>query len=354
MKHNAWRRVITAVAGAAFAAGAKTLRRRNAAAADRAFFNAKNVIVTGGSRGLGFALTERFLDAGATVTIAGRDRVTLDAALTRLARFGPQVAGIVADVRLRDDCERLVAQTRERSGAIDVLVNDAGVIEVGPFADQTLDDVREAMETHFWGPLYLMLAVLPAMCERRSGRIVNIASIGGIVGVPHLAPYSASKFAQVGLTQAVRAEVAASGVRLTSVIPGLMRTGSPDHAIFKGRHRAEYAWFTLSDVTPLLSVSVDEAARRIMRATRAGQATLVIGLTARAAMLVNAILPHTTAAALALAARLLPPPGGIGTERRSGSASHSVWTDNLLTLANRRAMDATNERPQPGRDERSD
>jgi short-subunit dehydrogenase len=285
------------------------------------------------------------LSAGATVTIAGRDRATIDAALERLARFGSNVAGVATDVRVQADCERLVASAIERYGPIDILVNDAGVIEVGPFADQTLGDVHEALATHFWGPLYLMLAVLPAMCERRSGRIVNIASIGGVVGVPHLAPYAASKFAQIGLTQAVGAEVAASGVRLTSVIPGLMRTGSPDRAVFKGRNRAEYAWFTISDVTPLLSESVDAAARRIIRATRRGQATVVIGVTARAAMLVNALLPQTTAAALAFAARLLPPPGGIGTARRSGSESHSAWTGNVVSLINRRAMEATNELP---------
>jgi len=195
----------------------------------------------------------------------------------------------------------------------------------------------------FWGPLYTTLAVLPGMRERGRGHIVNVASIGGVVGVPHLAPYSASKFAQVGLTQALRAELAAEGVNVTSIVPGLTITGSPDHAVFKGRNRAEYAWFTLSDANPLLSVSADTAARRILQAIRRNEAQAVIGATAKLAALLNAAVPQTTAALLAFAARLLPGLGGIGSERRTGAPSHSAWTQNPLTWLNRAAAERNNQ-----------
>jgi short-subunit dehydrogenase len=307
------------------------------------FLRGKHVVITGGSRGLGFAVAKAALQAGARVTVCGRSNDALEAAVQKLRSNGGSIAGVTADVRERTDCDRLIAFATDNNGPIDVLINVAGVIEVGPFSVQTIDDFREAMDTHFWGPLHTTLAVLPGMRERGCGHIANVASIGGLVGVPHLAPYSASKFAQVGLTQALRAELATEGVNVTSIIPGLMITGSPDHAIFKGRNRAEYAWFTLSDANPLLSVSADTAAQRILRAIRKNEAQVVIGATAKLAQLLNALFPQTTAALLAFAARLLPGPGGIGTDRRTGAQSHSAWTQNPLTWLNRAAAQRNNQ-----------
>lgn len=332
---------VALLAGGAAVLGAR--RRTRSRRADAAFFNGKHVIVTGGSRGLGFVLSELLLEAGANVSLCGRSQHALGTALERLERFAPAVYGAVCDVRDRPQCERFIRDAQARFGPADVLVNNAGIIEVGPFADQTIGDFEAALATHFWAPLYTTLAVLPAMRARRSGRIVNVASVGGVVGVPHLAPYSASKFAQVGLTQALGAEVAADGIRMTSIVPGLMLTGSPDHALFKGRNRAEYAWFTLSDASPLLAVSARRAARRIMRATRRGEAQTVIGATAQAARLLNALLPRTTARALRLAAALLPAAGGIGSASATGVQSRSRWTQNVLTFLNRRAMRSANQ-----------
>ncbi len=307
------------------------------------FFEHKHVVVTGGSRGLGFVLTRMLLAAGARVTICGRSDESLAAAAATLAAFGDALTALRCDVRDEAACRAFLAAAVEHAGPIDILINNAGVIEVGPFADQTLADYREAMDTHFWAQLYTMLAVLPAMRARRSGQIVNIASVGGVIGVPHLAPYSASKFAQVGLTQALAAEVAADGVTITSVQPGLMITGSPGHAIFKGRRRSEYAWFTLSDANPLLAVSVDAAARTIVAAIRQRRYQVTIGWTAQCARLANALLPQTTTRALALAARLLPAAGGDGTERHTGVESRSAWTENPLTALNTRAEAETNQ-----------
>src|SRR5262249_52903527 len=138
-------------------------------------------------------------------------------------------------------------------GPIDVLINNAGVIEVGPLETMTLQDFEEAMRTHFWGPVYTTMAVLSEMRYRGGGRIVNISSIGGKVSVPHLVPYCASKFALCGLSEGLRAELAKDNILVTTVIPGLMRTGSPPNATFKGRHREEYAWFSISDALPVVS-----------------------------------------------------------------------------------------------------
>src|SRR5262249_21748751 len=159
---------------------------------------------------------------------------------------------VPCDVTDRKQADALVATVLARWRPIDVLVNNAGTICVGPQETMTEEDYREAMQTNFWGPLHMIEAVLPGMRQRRSGRIVNIASIGGKVSVPHLLPYSASKFALVGLSEGLRAELAKDGILVTTVCPGLMRTGSPRNATFKGQNTAEYAWFSISDSLPLL------------------------------------------------------------------------------------------------------
>jgi short-subunit dehydrogenase len=107
----------------------------------------------------------------------------------------------------------------QRVGLIDVLVNNAGLIRVGPFAAMTLDDFQQTMDVMFWGPLHTTLAVLPSMRERKQGSIVNIVSIGGKVGVPHLLPYSCAKFALVALSEGLRAELAPDGIRVTTIVP---------------------------------------------------------------------------------------------------------------------------------------
>src|SRR5213078_5332449 len=122
------------------------------------------------------------------------------------------------------------------------------------------------MAVIFWGTLYPTLAVLPQMLERRSGRIVNITSIGGKVSVPHLLPYNCAKFAALGFSEGLRAELAKDGVSVATVIPGLMRTGSVVSAEFKGRTEAEFTWFSALARSPLTSMDVRRAARRILAA----------------------------------------------------------------------------------------
>jgi short-subunit dehydrogenase len=154
------------------------------------------------------------------------------------------------------------------------------------------------------------------------GRIVNISSIGGKVAVPHLAPYSASKFALVGLSDAFRAELARDGIRVTTVTPGMMRTGSQVNAKFKGDHGAEFTWFSLSTALPLAAVEADRAAGKIVAACRAGRASLIIGLPARIAIIGNALFPSLTGEIMKLVNRVLPgPPGVEGDELKSGWAA---------------------------------
>jgi NAD(P)-dependent dehydrogenase (short-subunit alcohol dehydrogenase family) len=173
--------------------------------------------------------------------------------------------------------ERVVGRVTEELGPIDALINNAGTITVGPLDTMRLADFHEAMNINLWGALHAILAVLPDMRSRHSGRIVNIASIGGKLTVPHLLPYSVSKFALVGLSEGLRVELARDGIQVTTICPGLMRTGSPRHAFFKGRHRAEYAWFSISDSLPLVSMDAPSAARPDRRGSSLGRSGRVPG-----------------------------------------------------------------------------
>src|SRR5207237_10885730 len=119
------------------------------------------------------------------------------------------------------------------------------VISVGPILSQELKDFQEAMDVMFWGTVHPTLAVLPQMLTRGRGRIVNITSIGGKVSVPHLVPYGCAKFAAVGFSEGLHAEVKRFGVNVTTVVPGLMRTGSHLNASLKGKQEYEYGWFAL-------------------------------------------------------------------------------------------------------------
>jgi len=294
-------------------------------------YKGKAVLVTGGSRGLGLALARQLAAQGARVAICGRDPEALERARSALEAIGAEVFALPVDVAGRDAAFALVDQVTSRFGPIDVLVNNAGVIEVGPEETMTLADYEEAMAVNFWGLVYPTLAVLPAMRARRSGRIVNITSIGGRLGVPHLVPYSASKFAALGFSQGLQAEVRRHGVIVTSVVPGLMRTGSPRNATFRGRHRREYAWFSIADSLPGITIDVEEAARRVLDGARRGDAEVRFPLVTRLAVIAAAAAPNVTAAVAGIAGRLLPDPPGEPGGRRPGRESQSAASPSWLT-----------------------
>ena len=306
-------------------------------------FEGKTVLITGGSRGLGLALAREVASQGGRVAICGRDDTSLQRAVDSLTRIGAEVLMVSCDVTRPESVADLMEQVHRHFGPIDVLVNNAGIIEVGPAETMSLADYEEAMATNFWGMLYPTLAVLPEMRERGAGRIVNITSIGGKLGIPHLLPYSASKFAAVGFSQGLRAEVAADGIKVVTVCPGLMRTGSPRNAIFRGKHRSEYAWFSISDALPGLSISAESAARRILRACRRGDAETLFPSPAKLAALVNAIAPGVTTAALSLVNRVLPEADGRNTGRRKGADSQSWISPSWLTRLGDRAARKYNQ-----------
>ncbi len=303
----------------------------------------KTVLVTGGSRGLGLVLAREFAANGARVAICARDEEELQQASDDLESRGAEVMAVKCDVTNMAEVESMVSRVRERLGQIDVLVNNAGTIQVGPLEVMKREDFEHAMRAHFWGPLNTILAVLPEMRERASGRIVNISSIGGKIAVPHLVPYSASKFALVGLSKGLNAELRKDGIVVTTVCPGLMRTGSPRNANFKGKHREEYAWFSISDSLPLASIGAERAARQIVEACKQGRAELIITIQAKMAVTFDVLFPEASAELLGLVNRILPGPGGIGDRTAKGRDSKSSWSPSWLTRLTEEAAMNNNE-----------
>lgn len=301
------------------------------------------MLVSGGSRGLGLLLARALAAKGARVALLARDHGELRAAERDVAAYGGEVMGIVCDVSRREQVEEAVDRIRLRWRTIEVLFNVAGVIRVGPMQEMTSEDYAEAMGVHFWGPLHLTRAVLPGMRAHGGGRIVNITSIGGVISVPHMLPYSASKFALVGLSEGLRAELLQEGIYVTTVVPGLMRTGSAVHAEFKGRHQQEFAWFSIAAAAPLLAMDAERAAGRILEACRRGQAHLVLSLPARLGTFIHGLAPGLTSNALGMVNRLLPSPGGVGTRTVPGAHSRPAWQPRWTTRLGDRAAERNNE-----------
>src|SRR5437660_2843868 len=256
--------------------------------------NDKVVLITGGSRGLGLVLARHICARGGNVAIIARDPDELVRAKTDLVPRGGKVLTIERDLLAAGQIQSAVRKIIDRFGKIDVLINNAGIIEVGPLEHMMREDFERAMRLHFWAPFELISQIVPEMRLWGGGRIVNISSIGGKVAVPHMAPYSASKFALTGFSDAIRAELARDNIHVTTVAPGLMRTGSHVNAKFKGRHDDEFAWFAASAGAPLISMNADRAARKILAACRRGQPSLTLTFAARKIVLGNALFPNLT------------------------------------------------------------
>lgn len=310
-------------------------------------FTGKTVLITGGTRGLGLVMARQLAREGANLALCARDPEEVRRAEEELSPRGVHVFAQPCDLRYREQVRDFIDQTRRHLGAIDVLINNAGIIGVGPVETMTAKDFYDAMEINYFAALHTILEVMPEMRQRGRGRIVNVTSIGGKISVPHLLPYCASKFALVGLSEGLRAELAKDGIVVTTICPFLMRTGSPRNASFKGQHRAEYAWFTVSDSIPGVAMHAERAARKILNACRHGDAEVVLSLPGKLAALVHGIAPGLVADINGWVNRLLPAEGGIGKQTAFGWESESSMAPSALTAPTERAARENNEMNLP-------
>ena len=307
----------------------------------------KTALVTGGSRGLGFAIAGELVDEGARVVICARDEERLERARVLLQLRGGEVRAVPCDVSDRRQVERLVAE----AGRVDLLVNNAGVISVGPLGTQRLEDFEAMHAVMFWGVVYPTLAVLPQMLARGAGRIANVTSIGGKISVPLLLPYNTAKFAAVGFSEGLRAELAGKGVLVTTVVPGLMRTGSYYAALFKGRRELIYNLFTPMSATPLTTISGRRAARKIVAAVRRGDPELILTAHGNIVIRAHGLAPGLSARVLGLVSRLLPDGGT--SEAIPGREIPSPLDSSFVTAPGRKAAAELNQQSAPSSAPRS-
>jgi NAD(P)-dependent dehydrogenase (short-subunit alcohol dehydrogenase family) len=299
-------------------------------------------LVTGASRGLGFLLAREFADRGYDLVICARSADGLDIAADDLRGHGATVHDMALDVGDESAAGHLVAETERVFGRLDVLVANAGIIQVGPYAELTAADYREAMDTMFWGQVYPVLAALPLL-RRSQGRVLAITSLGGKVPAPHLLPYGAAKHAAVGFAEGLRVE----GVPVTVAVPGLMRTGSTRNALFTGDRTAERTWFTVAGSLPVLSMDAERAAGRLVRATLRGRPEVTLTLPAKVAVRAHALAPGLSLRALSLVNRLLPGPVGAGGPEPGHTATPSSSWFRRLTRRDRDAARRWHENDDP-------
>lgn len=304
-------------------------------------FRDKVVLITGGSRGLGLVMARELATRGALLGLLARDAEELARARQSISS-ATLVQLLTADVTDRADVKRAVSELLQRFGRIDVVINNAGQILSAPFEETADTDFKALLDVHFWGTLNVTRAALPHLERHGDGRIINICSIGGRIPVPHLSAYCASKFAQAGLSGVLAEELRASGIRVTTVMPGLMRTGSHTHAWFKGNPRQEFATFSLVGGFPGTSMGAERAARMILRAAARGDAEAIVPFTVRQIAKARALAPNAVSATLAVVNRALP--AGETSFAMQGREMDLPTPVQAAAALSERAADRNNER----------
>lgn len=308
-------------------------------------------LVIGASRGLGLLIARELGTRGHRVVIAARDSDTLARAAELLGEQGVSASTEVCDVTSPDAVTAMVERVETEVGPIEVMLHVAGVIQAGPLESMTRDHFSQAIDVMLWGPINASLATLVPMRRRKRGKIGIVSSIGGLVSVPHLLPYSTAKFGATGFSRGLRAELAGTGISVTTITPGLMRTGAHLHSLMVGDQPAEYAWFSASASLPLISMDADVAAAKIVDGVLAGRANVVLTPLAKLGMRIHGVAPSTTAVVMGLAARLLPSAPTTGSdetiegwqaEERLPPVAAAVVR--RLTTWGARAADRNNER----------
>lgn len=248
----------------------------------------------GASRGLGFIMANNLAERGHDVAICARNAETLEQAAEDLRVHGGSVLPITCDVTDAEDVEAFVAEVTREFGRIDVAIHVAGVIQVGPLEAATREHFEASINIMLWGPINMALAVLPGMRERRRGRIGVVTSIGGKLSPPRLLPYSTAKFGAVGFTEGLSAELAGTGITATTLVPGLMRTGSHGQAQFFGDAPKQYAWFGPAASLPLLSMDAEKAAAKMVDAVLRGKRVALVSALSHLASRAHGLAPNLT------------------------------------------------------------
>lgn len=247
------------------------------------FFKDKVVVVTGGTEGIGKALVEKLLVAGAKVATCGRNQDKLYRLQSEFPSYS--LHAVIADVSLENDCRHFIESTKKVFGAIDILINNAGVSMRGLLKDTKVDVIERVMQINFFGTVYCTKYALDAIIERK-GTIVGVSSIAGYRGLPGRSGYSASKFALQGWLEAIRTELMDDGVNVMWVCPGFTASNIRNAALNeKGQAQGE------SPLDEGSLMTAEKCADEILEAIRKHKRTLVLTFTGKRTVFMNKFFP---------------------------------------------------------------
>lgn len=254
----------------------------------RLYMKDKVVLITGGTSGIGKALAQVFGRAGASVVITGRNAQNLKDTAAELSQANIKNIAIQADVSQEEDCRRMVAETMQQFGKLDILINNAGISMRAMFEQLDLDVIRQVMGINFYGTVYATKYALPYILESK-GSVIGISSIAGYRGLPGRTGYSASKFAMHGFLETLRTEVMNRGVHVMVACPGFTSSNIRNVALAaNGQLQGE------SPLDEGKIMSAEEVAERILKATRQRKRDLVMTAQGKLTVFLNKWLPGLT------------------------------------------------------------
>lgn len=254
------------------------------------------VLITGGSEGIGKATAHLFAQQGYNVVLAARHADRLAAVAQELQASGHSTLAIPTDVQEFSQVENLIKTALHHYGSVEVLINNAGIYISGPVEQFTLADWQQVINTNLWGYIYTVHALLPYMISQGRGTIVNVGSIGGKVPLPYLTPYTTSKFAVTGFTQALQSELEPKGIQVCGIYPNLIRSNFLERAIFQGQDATdtEARRKQVEQVVQLPGIEKPEdVAKAIWNAVDHQRQETIVG-SANLAAFANSILPGLT------------------------------------------------------------
>lgn len=231
------------------------------------FFHQKVVVVTGASSGIGADLARQLALLKTRLVLASRSEEKLASLQEELKGKGSEILICPTDVRELSQVKSLISQTEKKFGTIDILINNAGVGHFGPLDQADPNQIRAVMETTFWGAVYACLSAIPIMKAKGQGSIVNITSTAGFHGFPDIAVYSSSKAALHTLSEALRIEMAPSGIQVVEIQPGVIDNEFHLNALGPSKHLYRNKQIRGGDPRQLT--------RRILKAIIAGKREVV-------------------------------------------------------------------------------
>lgn len=265
-------------------------------------FQGKTVLISGGSTGLGFALAKRLLSYGANVSVCGRDENKLKDFKNQLVLYTNSLHTFQCDVASRDKVKSWVSSTLTRFGKMDILINNAGILTVGPFESQGSSLYKESLDIMFWGHFNTTQEVISHL---QGGQIVNIISVGGKISIPHMSSYSVAKAAAGAYSEGLGIELSKHGINVTTVYPWLLRTGSYVNGFYPQGDVNEFRAFSLGSALPGISLNVDAAVTEILIAIRNKKARSYIGSLAPLVVQVNETFPGLSRKFLSMVTKIL-------------------------------------------------